>query len=807
MRQYSLLLTICWMLLAVAASAVEYQVGQSINLRVTTSARTVAPGFLVQISISAGDVDYLMGANNYIQEKIDDPVTISYEANGGSLQRRSVTSNPLELTWSSPIKPGNYAIFITARDSGKYAPDPAVRQIVEITVQQQNTVPAPAVRLTSDAQTLRPPRHRTASLTAQVLGNNAGGKTVRFFATRGTLSATQATTNAGGLATVTLTVTEDDAGTATVAASYGTTTATTNITIIDRDRDGGPVIPPPPYTSNGLLIDVNPPTLPADGQSTANVTVRLTDRNGYPISRQAVIFRTTMGRIQAYGITNYYGYATVRLIASDTPGTGYVTADAAGLRSYTPVVFYDVRPQPGGGATGAGTVRIFLTIDPNTLPGDGTSRARIEALVLDTDGRAVVNTPVLFTATLGRLQPTSVNTGADGKAVTTLYAADRPGTGTVTAQVGQVQAAGQIVFQALGQTAGQGLDVRSWRGQQSSFVNEGLVLRQVHVEGNEPGATSSTLIVLDTTGRAVREINIGDRAVLVYDQYGAVRGYGTESDQTAKIQLLRADGAPLRAVTVNLPLGSHLVEARYAEPGGQLVVTQANPDGSRPEVALYGPNGAALLSLRNGLESLPVLALSGDGYLALALPGGSVRLYAPSGTLAGEARRTDGLQARQVAVGPNGSWVAVSAGTDGKPDVLPRVTVFSRQGTPIASFEVDAMQLTPAGANALVASGPERTSYLNLATRRIDWTLAGGYERFLAVGAHGIIAGMRDPKTQTLISRVSVVRLSDGKVIASQDFNDLRSVNAILPPDANGFVCVVTMTYAVRFPLPADAGK
>ncbi|HEY3416887.1 MAG TPA: hypothetical protein VGM23_08395, partial [Armatimonadota bacterium] len=168
------------MLLAVAAGAVEYQVGQPIYLQVSASARTVAPGFPVQISISASDVDYLMGANNYIQEKIDDPVSLSYETNGGSFQRRSTSSNPIELTWFSPIKPGNYAIFITARDSGKYAQDTPARQIIEIAVQQTNNVPTPTIRLTSDIQTLRPPRNRTATLTAQVLGNDAAGKTVRF---------------------------------------------------------------------------------------------------------------------------------------------------------------------------------------------------------------------------------------------------------------------------------------------------------------------------------------------------------------------------------------------------------------------------------------------------------------------------------------------------------------------------------------------------------------------------------------------------------------------------------------------------
>ncbi|HEY3418667.1 MAG TPA: invasin domain 3-containing protein, partial [Armatimonadota bacterium] len=580
---------------------------------------------------------------------------------------------------------------------------------------------------------------------------------------------------------VTLTVTEQDAGTATVAASFLNSTATVNLSIVTRDNDGGGgpvIITPPPYTSNGLLIDINPPTLPADGQSTAAVTVRLTDQRGYPITQQPVLFRTTMGQVQPYGITNYYGYATVRLVAADTPGTGYVTADAAGLRSFTPVVFYDARPQPTGGTTTAATMRVFLTIDPNTLIADGTSRARIEALVLDADGRAVVNTPVLFAATLGRLQPTSVNTGADGKAVTTLYAADRPGTGTITAQVGQVQAAGQFLFQAVGQGGGQGLDVRSWRGQSSSFVSETLVLRQVHVEGNQQGATTSTLLVLDNTGRTVREINIGDRSILVYDQYGIVRGYGLENEQNAQVQLLRPDGSSLRTVTVNLPLGSHLVEARYAEPGGQLVVTQANPDGSRPELDYYSPTGASLLTLQNGLEALPVMGLSGDGYLALALSGGSTRLYGPSGTLVGEARRTDGLQARQVVVGPNGNWLAVAMAPGAKSDDQPSVVVYSRQGTKIGTFPVDALQLVPAGENALLASGPERTSYLSLASQRVEWTLAGGFERFLAFGANGIIAGLRDPKSQALVSRVMVLRLSDGKIIASQDFNDLRGINA-----------------------------
>lgn len=806
MRTLSLLLVSMMLVgFATIAQAIEYNVGSPINLSVQVSAYKVLPGVQVQIRASASDSDFVVGPNNSFSDRITDPVTITWEVTEGRLQQMSTTANPIDLTWSGTMKPGVYAIVIKAADSGRYAVDPPVSKLIEITVEQPGgAAVVPTVRVGANPQTIRLHMGNSTQITAQVLGKDVANKEVRFYASRGALSATRATTDATGAAVVRLTVSVQDIGTVGVAAYYGNTTSTTTVEVVPRNPAPEPYpttpgIPLPPPNSQGVLIDAQPATLPADGQSAAAIVVRVTDFRGYGIPQKPVLFRTTMGIIQPLSVTDPMGYARTQLVAANTPGTAIVSAQIDALHGYTLVNFTGNSPQQPA----AGLPRIFLTIDPTMMMADGVSKARVEVLVLDSDSHALVGTPVYFAATLGNLQQGTVTTGPDGRAVTALTASDRPGLATISAQVGQLVAASEISFTGAA-AGGPALDIRSWAGQQTGFVSERWKLRELQVQDGTQAAQTQTLQILDENAKIIKELELGKNGALITDQNGIACGYATEGDGKAQLTLLKPDGSAQRTFSMNLGVGSHLVAVQYANPLGNLLVSISQPDGTRPEVQYFNATNEPILVLRDGLEALPVMALGLDGYLVVALPGGTVRLYNASGVMVSEARRTDGLPATQAAVAPAGEWYAVASALAGQTQNTPKLSAFSRQGTPLAIFDLEATALTPVGNGSLVASTPDRTTYVNLVSKRLDWSIAGGYDHFLTAGAFGVIAGQRDPRTKALVSRVLVVRLKDGSVAGSQDFTDLRSINAVLPPNDKGLVGIVAMTYSFRFALPAQ---
>ncbi len=326
------------------------------------------------------------------------------------------------------------------------------------------------------------------------------------------------------------------------------------------------------------------------------------------------------------------------------------------------------------------------------------------------------------------------------------------------------------------------------------------------MEAGANASTSQTLQILDDNAKVSEEFELGKTGVLVTDPYGLACGYAAEDAEKLQVHLLHPDGSAARTLTITLPLGSHIVSALYANPAGTLLVAIANPDGSKPLLQYFSAQNELLLSLHDGLETLPVTALGADGYLAVALAGGTVRLYSPTGTLA-EARRTDGTPGHAGAVGPGGAWYAVDGASDMPTDHAPCLSTFSRQGTPLAVDELNADALVPCGSDALVASTTEQTVYLNLLSKRIAWSLPGGFQHFLFACDYGVIAGQRDAKSKQLVSRIIIVNLKDGTPVNTQDFGDLHAVIGVLPPNDKGLVGVVTMPFSMRFPLPAASRR
>lgn len=805
-----------WLLLALvpivcAASltrAVQYDPGPPISLSIRASSVKTATGIPVRLTATYADKDTVITTNGVIQQIVDDPVSLTAVATGGQFSKTSFgDKSPADFTFLS-LQPGYFAILFTATDSGRFGQDPTRKVIVEITVQQANAEIVPALRVGANPQTIRLDRNGSTTITAQVLGRDQAGKTVKFFATGGVLSAPNAVSDANGLASVQLTATRQDLGTIKVMAYAENSESSTSVEVTLRDprpRPPDPLPRPPdfPVYQPDFLISVNPSTLPADGHSAADVTVRLTDGVGRGIFRQFVDFNSPGLIIRPMRqMTDINGYARVQLIAPTIPGQALVYAQAGAKRSYQLVTFAQQIPEP------TGPPRMFLTVNPTAAPADGTSRIAISVLVLDSNGFAIPNVPIAFASTMGAIQSPRVATDIDGQAGTFLLAPATPGIAAVSARLNDQTAASQVVFQGVVNTTN-ALDIRSWNEQQLVFATERWYFRSI----NTPDSSMRSLTILDGNNKPLKQFELSKTSMLVRDQYGAAHGYGTEVENTARIELLKPDGTQQRTLELDIPVGCHLLDLQYAEPAGHLLVTLANPDGSKPEVHLYSPEGKELLNLGKGLEKMPVLALGGDGYLGVALAGGSLRIYNPAGANVADIARTDNLQATAVAISEGGEWIAVAASLAGQTEIPPRVSIYSRQGSRLCDLQVEGIRLVANGKEGLLISTPESTRYADIKTRNITWVMSGGFDRAQVFKGIAVIAGrLRDAQQIMIVSRISLVRTLDGKGLGGQLFNDdFREFRAILPPDDKGQVGIVTNNYTFRFPLPTektvDAGE
>lgn len=176
-------------------------------------------------------------------------------------------------------------------------------------------------------------------------------------------------------------------------------------------------------TGATLIISVNPPSIPADGVSTAEIEVIMQDSTGHPLSGNVVFFTTTLGSINE-SATVEDGIARATLTAGTEEGTATIRAFSGNLSDSAQVTI------------GFQNLSIFLTANPPEIPADGVSTSTIEAYVTEEKGIVPDGTSVAFTTTLGTITPNSQT--ASGRAVATLTSGVKEETATVTAIVRNV---------------------------------------------------------------------------------------------------------------------------------------------------------------------------------------------------------------------------------------------------------------------------------------------------------------------------------------------------------------------------------
>lgn len=191
-------------------------------------------------------------------------------------------------------------------------------------------------------------------------------------------------------------------------------------------------------TNSRITLTASSRVVPLNGTTELQATVL--ENSGSPVPNGTTVrFSTNLGRVEPVESQTRNGVAVATFHAGAESGVAQVTA-ISGLATGTTSTGGS---GTSGSATTAGNVveitigaaaanRVTLSANPSTVRPSGSS-VEISALVSDTNGNPVRQVPVTFSTTRGTINPTIVDTDANGIARATLTASE---TATVTARVG-----------------------------------------------------------------------------------------------------------------------------------------------------------------------------------------------------------------------------------------------------------------------------------------------------------------------------------------------------------------------------------
>jgi hypothetical protein len=264
----------------------------------------------------------------------------------------------------------------------------------------------------------------TVTATLVVTGTyNVDGVTVQFTTTDGTLSATSATTDASGVASISLTA-PSSAGVVKITATVGSVSNYKNITYVSQSSS---------TTTTTSTAEVESITLAsanssvyADGSTTIKLNATVKDSSGVTLNGKTVTFKATSGTLSASSaLSNSKGVASVSLTApSQTIAKAIITASSNSYNAYTEIAFIP---------SVADSSRSSVTANPSTLSADGTSTTTITAILLDANGNPVADgTSVTIYSTSGTITSENPKTTVQGRATFTLTASTETGTGNIS---------------------------------------------------------------------------------------------------------------------------------------------------------------------------------------------------------------------------------------------------------------------------------------------------------------------------------------------------------------------------------------
>lgn len=267
------------------------------------------------------------------------------------------------------------------------------------------------ITLSSEKISLTADSVSTSKITALIKDKDGypvpDGETITFAITTGagtgTLSAPPATTTSGGYTSITYTAPNvvPTGGKATVSATSNnskTGTVDIELTVVDIGR---------------IILSVENPTIPADGQSSTSIKAEIKDTAGQPVDLGTlVVFTTNLGKFANGQNTitvktpDNTGSVIIPLIADTSSGRATIKATVGNVSQSITVSF------EGGENT---TADIMMTASPDTIPANGVSTLTVTAALYDSSKKPVkIGTEAIFYASSGTFD------GGSGSYITAL---------------------------------------------------------------------------------------------------------------------------------------------------------------------------------------------------------------------------------------------------------------------------------------------------------------------------------------------------------------------------------------------------
>lgn len=401
MRKLVSIIALSWLALALAGcngdSGTCSQLGGGGSSTNTTSANcnsTTATASTIQVGTSAltipGDGTAVSIAA-LVGDAKGNPISgaaVSFSTTAGVLGAGTATTNSSGVATVSLTAKGvaNATAIVVTGTTGSLSGKVTVTVGTGTTTGQQNSISV----ITSLAQ-IPSDGSKTATITALVRDTNnnlVSGVTVNFSATSGGLQVTQATTDATGSATATLSAASDPSDrTITVTASAEGQTATVPVSVV------------------GTTLSITGPTTLIQGaQGTYSVT--LTNSAGNGISNQTVTLASSAGNTLTPSsvTTNSSGTAQFQVTATKS-GADTVTATSLGLTAQQTLAV-------------SNQAFAFTAPAANTQVNIGQT-ATIN-VTWTSSGTAQSGQTVAFSATRGTLSASSATTSAQGVAQVTI---------------------------------------------------------------------------------------------------------------------------------------------------------------------------------------------------------------------------------------------------------------------------------------------------------------------------------------------------------------------------------------------------
>lgn len=246
---------------------------------------------------------------------------------------------------------------------------------------------------------------------ADALNQPVAGRVVQFATDLGSITPAD-TTDSDGIAEATF-LPGSKPGTATITASYGSKYSRTVTVRVDS------------IMTQNLLLEIRRTSILGDGIDSAVVRVFLRNSDGSGIGGVAVRFESDAGRFRHPRLfTDSTGVVTNMFLAYPSRQDSLATlrCTALGMVRQGQILIRGIEFQ--------------LTANPTYLIADGSSQAKITAVLKETTSKvAIPNRPIIFATDLGTI-PYRAFTNEEGRADVMLTSGTRTGTAHVVAYYG-----------------------------------------------------------------------------------------------------------------------------------------------------------------------------------------------------------------------------------------------------------------------------------------------------------------------------------------------------------------------------------